>query len=128
MLLIGSTKNQQIEHKDDVMLVKTILNKVEKFKSFVYGKCTFEKTAITSLTFCYFVAGYFYEIESALIHNETIQFLAHLGNGKGKVTRFYILRGLNKWINKTIVDEAIKEFNITPEQMEEIAKLAMMGI
>ena len=44
MLLIGSTKNQQIEHKDDVMLVKTILNKVEKFKSFVYGECTFEKT------------------------------------------------------------------------------------
>jgi len=43
MLLIGSTKNQQIEHKDDVMLVKTILNKVEKFKSFVYGECTFEK-------------------------------------------------------------------------------------
>ena len=40
----------------------------------------------------------------------------------------YILRGLNKWVNKTIVDEAIKEFNITPEQMEEIAKLAMMGI
>ena len=25
------------------MLVKTILNKVEKFKSFVYGECTFEK-------------------------------------------------------------------------------------
>ena len=62
----------------------------------------------TLLTFCYFVAGYFYEIESALIHNEMIQFLAHLGNGKGKVTRFYVLCGLNKWINKTIVDEAIK--------------------
>ena len=40
----------------------------------------------------------------------------------------YILRGLNKWVNKTIVDEAIKEFNITPKQMAEIAKLAMMGI
>jgi hypothetical protein len=26
------------------MLVKTILNRVEKFKSFVYGECTFEKT------------------------------------------------------------------------------------
>ena len=61
-------------------------------------------------------------------HNETIQFLAYLGNGKGKVTRFYILRGLNKWINKTIVDEAIKEFNITPEQMLEIAKIAMIGV
>jgi predicted aldo/keto reductase-like oxidoreductase len=27
------------------MLVKTILNKVEKFKSFVYDECTFEKIA-----------------------------------------------------------------------------------
>ena len=26
-----------------MMLVKTILNKVEKFKSFVYGECTFKK-------------------------------------------------------------------------------------
>lgn len=82
----------------------------------------------TLLTFCYFVAGYFYEIESALIQNETIQFLAYLGNGKGKVTRFYILRGLNKWVNKAMVDEAIKKFDITPEQMEEIAKLALMGV
>ena len=62
-----------------------------------------------------------------MLHNETIQFLAYLGNGKGKVTRFYILRGLTKWINKTIVDAAIEEFNITPEQMNEIHKLAMMG-
>lgn len=65
---------------------------------------------------------------SSLIHNKTIQFLAYLGNAKGKVTLFYILRGLNKWMIKTIVDEAIKEFNITPEQMEEITKLAMMGV
>ena len=50
---------------------------------------------------------------SSLIHNETIQFLAYWGNGKGKVTRFYTLCGLNKWMNKTIVDEDTKEFNIT---------------
>jgi transposase len=25
------------------MLIKTILNRVEKFKSFVYGECTFEQ-------------------------------------------------------------------------------------
>jgi len=43
MILIGSTKKQYIEHKDDVMLIKTILNKIEKFKSFVYGDCTFKQ-------------------------------------------------------------------------------------
>ena len=43
MILIGSTKKQYIEHKDDVMLIKTTLNKIETFKSFVYGDCTFKQ-------------------------------------------------------------------------------------
>ena len=70
------------------------------------------------------MAGYFYEIKSALIQHETITFLAHLGNGKGKVTRFYILRGLNK----SIVNAAIEEFKMTPEPMKEIDRLALMGV
>ncbi len=81
----------------------------------------------TLLTFCYFVAGYFYEIESALIKNEVIQFIAHLGGGKGKVTRTYVLRGLSKMITKITVDEAIEEFQITPEQLQQIMLLAMRG-
>jgi Transposase DDE domain len=135
MLLIT---NKEVNTPDQASIVYSVYlkrSKIEGVFKFLKNVLGWEESQIrefsaikTLLTFCYFVAGYFYEIESALIHNETIQFLAHLGNGKGKVTRFYILRGLNKWINKTIVDEAIKEFNITPEQMEEIAKLAMMGI
>ena len=31
-------------------------------------------------------------------------------------------------INKGIVDAAIEEFNITPEQMREIDRLALMGV
>ena len=34
------------------------------------------------LTLCYFVAGYFYEIESLLIQQDFIQFVAGLGGGK----------------------------------------------
>lgn len=79
------------------------------------------------LTFCYFVAGYFYEIESALIKNEVIQFIAYIGNGKGKVTRYFILQGFAKMITKTEVDEAIEEFKITPEQIQQIMRLIMRG-
>jgi hypothetical protein len=135
MLLITNKEVDTPEQASNVYAVYLKRSKIEGVFKFLKNVLGWEESQIrefsaikTLLTFCYFVAGYFYEIESELIHNETIQFLAHLGNGKGKVTRFYILRGLNKWINKTIVDEAIKEFNITPEQMEEIAKLAMMGI
>jgi Transposase DDE domain len=81
------------------------------------------KAIKTLLTFCYFVAGYFYEIESALIENEVIKFIAYLGNGKGKVTRFYILQGFAKMITKSEVDDAIEEFKITPEQIKQIMQL-----
>lgn len=81
----------------------------------------------TLLTFCYFVAGYFYEIESALVENETIKFIAHLGGGKGEVTRTYVLRGFAKMITKVTVDEAIEKFNITPEQMLEIMLMIRRG-
>lgn len=135
MLLITNKEVKTSEQASNIYFIYLKRSKIESVFKFLKTVLGWEESQIrefaamkTLLTFCYFVAGYFYEIESALIHNETIQFLAYLGNGKGKVTRFYILRGLTKWINKTIVDEAIKEFNITPEQMLEIAKLAMMGV
>lgn len=135
MLLITNKEVKTSEHASTIYHIYLKRSKIEGVFKFLKNVLGWEESQIrefmamkTLLTFCYFVAGYFYEIESALIHNETIQFLAYLGNGKGKVTRFYILRGVNKWINKTIVDEAIKEFNITPEMMAEIAKLAMTGI
>ena len=135
MLLITNKEVGTSEHASNVYHIYLKRSKIEGVFKFLKSVLGWEESQIrefaamkTLLTFCYFVAGYFYEIESALIQNETIQFLAYLGNGKGKVTRFYILRGLNKWINKTIIDEAIKKFDITPEQMKEIAKLALMGV
>ena len=135
MLLSTSKEVKTSEQALKIYHIYLKRSKIEGVFKFLKSLLGWEESQIreftamkTLLTFCYFVAGYFYEIESTLIHNETIQFLAYLGNGKGKVTRFYILRGLNKWINKTIVDAAIKEFNITPDQMEKITKLAMIGV
>lgn len=44
----------------------------------------------------YFLAGYFYEVEHELVKHPAAQWLAQLGNGKGKVTPFYILKGIGK--------------------------------
>ncbi len=81
----------------------------------------------TLLTFCYFVAAYFYEIESALIENDIIQFIAELGGGKGKVTRTYVLRGFAKMITKVSVDQMVEKHKITPEQIQQILLLVMRG-
>lgn len=79
------------------------------------------------LAFVYFIAGYFYEIESALIQDDYIRFLCELGGGKGKVTRFYLLEGLSKLVNKQTVDNWIEKNNITPEQLIEMLKLLRMS-
>lgn len=135
MLLITNKEISTSEQASNIYHIYLKRSKIEGVFKFLKTVLGWEESQIrefaatkTLLTFCYFVAGYFYEIESALIQDETIQFLAYLGNGKGKVTRFYILRGLNKWINKNIVDAAIEEFKITPEQMREIDRLALMGV
>lgn len=135
MLLITNKEVSTSEQASNIYHIYLKRSKIEGVFKFLKNVLGWEESQIrefaamkTLLTFCYFVAGYFYEIESALIQNETIQFLAYLGKGKGQVTRFYILRGLNKWINKNIVDTAIEKFKITPEQMKEIDRLALIGV
>ena len=83
-----------------------------QFREFVASK--------TLLTFCYFIVGYFYEIEAALVENDIIKFIAYLGDGKGKVTRRYVLRGLSKLTTKSKVDNAIAEFKMRQEQIEKM--------
>jgi hypothetical protein len=48
------------------------------------------------ISLVYFIAGYFYEVEHELVKHPAAQWLAQLGNGKGKVTPFYILKGIGK--------------------------------
>jgi len=81
----------------------------------------------TLLSLCYFVGGYFYEIESALIENESVRFISRLGGGKGKVTRIYFLRGMIKIFNKVEVDEYIKENNISEDEIIRIVNAFKKG-
>ena len=57
----------------------------------------------------YFIAGYFHEVEKELIDHPAAQWLAQLGNGKGKVTPHYILIGLGKVANFLIIRELFNQ-------------------
>jgi hypothetical protein len=134
MLLIS---NKSISNAEDAMKLYHIYlkrAKIEGVFKFLKDVLGWEESQIrdfkaikTILTFCYFVAGYFYEIESALIENDVIKFIAYLGNGKGKVTRYYILQGFAKMITKVEVDDAIVQFSIRPDQIKQIMQLMMRG-
>jgi len=79
------------------------------------------------LSLCYFVGGYFYEIESALIENDSVKFIAQLGGGKGKVTRTYFLRGMVKLLHKTEIDMYVAENKISEEEIRRIVKAVRNG-
>jgi hypothetical protein len=48
--------------------------------------------------------------------------LAKLGNGKGKVTRIYILRGLEMLINYRLAQRFIKDNRISDKEIDNIIK------
>ena len=64
------------------------------------------------LSFCFFITGYFYEIESTLINNEVIKFICELGGGMGKVTKNFVLRGLSKLLIKNTVESSNSRLSI----------------
>ena len=61
------------------------------------------------------------------MENDIIKFIAYLGDGKGKVTRTYVLRGLSKLMTKWKLDNVIAEFKIRQEQIEKMMQVGMYG-
>lgn len=72
------------------------------------------------IALAYFVGGYFYEIGSDLTHNPTIELIAQLGGGKGKVTRYYFLQGLKKLLVHASVTRFVKEQAISDDLFEQM--------
>lgn len=72
------------------------------------------------IVLCFFIGGYFYEIESELVHNEWMVEVCRLGGGKGKVTKRYFLRGIGKIANYLEIKLFMEENNLTDEDLREI--------
>ena len=69
---------------------------------------------------CYFVGGYFYEIESELTKNPVMKRIAQLGGCKGEITRYYFLQGLGKLLTYQSVVEFISTYPVSAEGFEEM--------
>ena len=70
------------------------------------------------IALCFFIGGYFYEIESELIENTTIQYICDLGGGKGKYTRHFFLQGLAKILTYNAVEQFVENQGISGDQFE----------
>ena len=76
------------------------------------------------IAICYFIGGYFYEIESELIENETIQMICQLANSKGKVTHRFFLKGLSMLLLAEEIKKFKQEYNISDEMFKQMQSYA----
>lgn len=70
------------------------------------------------IVLCFFIGGYFYEIESELVQNAWMNQICQLGGGKGKVSRVFFLRGLAKIANYLEIKKLMQEHNLSEDQLK----------
>ncbi len=69
----------------------------------------------------FMIGAYLYDVGKVKIDLRVIEMLAYMGAGKGKITEFYIARGLRSFINMNETIRYMKE-NYTEEEIDEIHK------
>ena len=79
------------------------------------------------ISICYFVGGYFYEIQSELIENETIQMICGIARNKGKITHRFFLEGLKMLLLAWELEKYKTENNISDEMFRQMQAYAGIG-
>lgn len=81
-------------------------------------------TAIQNLlSICFFVACYLYRIGKQKIHDDYVVLLSEIGGGKGKVTRYFILKGLKCIFQKHRADKVFKRRNVSEETQKALSSI-----
>lgn len=73
----------------------------------------------------FFIGGYFYQLEPQLSHHPAIEWLCQLGNGKGKVTRHFLLEGLRNLLIHHHVERMREQSGLSDSEWEEILSFAL---
>lgn len=73
------------------------------------------------LVLAWFIGGYFYEIKSGLIDDETLAWVAKLGGAKnGETTRYFILKGLRQLLIFLNVKQFVADHSISRHQLNAV--------
>jgi hypothetical protein len=130
MLITSIPVNSETIAKEiyHIYLLRAKIEGVFKFLKDVLGWEEFQvrdwESIKNIIAICFFVGGYFYEIESELIKNEVIIMICDLAKNKGKITRFFFLEGLKVLLTAYRVDIFKKERNISDKLYREMQSYA----
>lgn len=126
MLLVTNypvTGQQMALHVYHTYLKRARIEGVFKFLKTHLGWEQFQVRDLVSIqnvvVLAYFVAGYFYEHEPELTRNEHTVEICRLGKGKGKVTRYFFLKGLEKLAHFEQTLTFFEQKGFTQEQIKD---------
>lgn len=125
MLLVSNlplAKDADAEYIFRLYMLRSLIEEVFHFLKMTLGWEDIQVRDWTShqalLTLCFFIGGYFYEIESALTKNPNIARICELGGGKAKITRTFFLRGLADLMKAQSVQEYFRRNNVSQEDQD----------
>jgi Transposase DDE domain len=103
-------------------LQRSKIEGVFKFLKEVLGWETFRVHDFESIknliALCFFIGAYFYEIQDELTQDANIQWICELAGSKGKVTRFFLLKGLEILLHAQRFEAFQNERNLSKEQLD----------
>ena len=134
MLLITTLKiDNYLDAKEiyHIYLHRTKIEGVFKFLKDVLGWEEYQvrdwESIKNIISICYFVGGYFYEIQSELIESETVQMICAIAKNKGKITHRFFLKGLKILLLAWELENYKKKNNISDEMFRQMQAYAGIG-
>jgi hypothetical protein len=75
------------------------------------------------IALCFFIGGYFYQIEHALSKNASLRHICELGGGKGNASRTFFLRGVAVLFNVVIAERYFRRNTISDDERKQLFDL-----
>jgi len=128
MVLLTNKKVSTIEDAYEVYIGYLSRSKIEYVFKFLKQGLGWEEMQIKNfkgiqnlLAVCFYVASYLYEMGEEKTYDDYAILLAKLGDGKGKVTKHFIVKGIRKLLTYHLVDQFFKENDVSQEEKNQLS-------
>lgn len=131
MLLLTNHPISNSQEALSIYRIYLMRSKIEEVFKFVKNAVGWEEFQVRDwesiknlIATAFFIGGYFYQLEPQLSQHPTIKWLCQLGNGKGKVTRHFLLEGLRNLLIHHHVERIREQSELTDSEWEDILSFA----
>lgn len=128
MVLLTNKKVSTLEDAYEIYMGYLSRSKIEYVFKFLKQGLGWEEMQIKNfkgiqnlLAVCFYVASYLYEMGKEKAFDDYAILLAKLGDGKGKVTKHFVIKGIRKLLTYHLVDQFFKENNVSQEKQNELS-------